>query len=176
MRTKADRNRDRPRPPRTPLDPELIAPARSTLLACIAGARANNNVASTQTPALTARTRQSIWPGRLTMMPGACAGNASTNAFRHQCATTIPPAVAKAERIRPSVRSCCNKRRRPAPSARRVVICGCRINDLTKSSVLTFAHAIRRTNRTTANAICSVGNISVATLKGLRHSGRSWIS
>src|SRR6202040_73754 len=57
----------------------------------------------------------------------------------------------------PSVRSCCKRRLRPAPMARRTVISWRRAKERTRSRLPTLAQAMSRTKTTTATMISSVG-------------------
>ena len=139
---------------------------------CRAGTSPTISVAIKQMPALSDITRQSISPGRYIATPER-AGKSSTSACRHQNATRSPPAAPSVERIRPSVRSCFNKRTRLAPMASRIVISWRRANDLTSSRLPTFAQAMRRTNAPTASMISSVGSRVPALLKGVCHNGHS---
>src|SRR5438552_18756149 len=106
-------------------------------------------------------------------MPGVRTGDTSTRALRHQYATMIPPAAATAERHKPSVKSCLIKRRRPAPSARRIVISWRRRNERASKRLLTFAQAIKRTKNATPLVIASVDDRFPTALNGVFHKGKS---
>ena len=85
----------------------------------------------------------------------------------------MPPTAAISERINPSVKSCLINRRRPAPSARRIVISWRRSRDRASNRLLTFAHAMSRTKNTTAIVIASVDVMFPAWLNGVLHNGES---
>ena len=173
--TKPERTQARPRPPTTPVDSIFIDCARSIFPVCSAGTRPISRVVARQTATLSASTRQSISPGRCICTPPR-AGKSRTSAWRHQYATKRPPAAPNRESTRPSVRSCFNKRPRPAPMARRTVISWRRANDRTRSKLPTFAQAISKTKTTTASMISNVGSRVAALLNGVCHSGQNRIA
>ena len=122
-----------------------MAAARSILLACIAGTSANSTVVIRHTPALSARTRQSISAGRLIMIPAGMGANSSLIRLRHQFARRSPPGRGYG-RQNQSLRSevAATGARRPAPRESRTVISWRRENDRTSNKLPTLAHAISK--------------------------------
>jgi hypothetical protein len=170
--TRPERAQAQPRPPTTPADPIFMELARWILPVCMAGTTPKSTVVNRDTPALSARTRQSSSPGKCICTP-ARVGKSSTSKCRHQYATSSPPMAPKRESTRPSVSNCFHRRARAAPTARRTLISWRRAQERTRSRFPTLAHAMSRTNVTTTSMIWSIGSKVAALLNGVCHNGQN---
>ena len=125
--------------------PAFTASVKSVRAAWSAGATPNRIPVTSATPAVNAKTRQSI---PTVASRGVSAGSI---AFSHDMApaansSPLDPPATPSRTL--SVRSCRQTRQRPAPSAARIAISFCRTAERASNRLATFAQAINRTRPT----------------------------